>query len=257
MHEITTYLFYHTGYATIKTLIVLHELAKQMTTVAYLNTIQINTFKSISAQFKRLNLLVTECLCKARMLYVRRVDARIHHARFFLWRTSALNIPHETKPDSFRTFRLRVDGALFPIGHSDRRQLEFSVLLIFFRSMTGNYRSTGTVVYTCVWPDLVVQVLLDDSDPGQHVLAVLRLEQELAVGGGEPQHVLALCVAVRDVHQAGLDADWLWLVRRLAIGIRLGLLPVPVQAERVSTQDGVHLLPGTHAATTALQHTHK
>ena len=41
------------------------------------------TLKSISAQFKRLNLLVTECLYTAR-----RLDA-LH---FFLWRTSALNI---------------------------------------------------------------------------------------------------------------------------------------------------------------------
>ena len=76
------------------------------------------------------------------MLYARRVDA-LH---FFLWRTSALNIKHKTKPDRFRPFRLRVDGALFPIGHSDRRHLEFSVLLIFFRSKTGNYRTTGTLL---------------------------------------------------------------------------------------------------------------
>ena len=30
------------------------------------------------------------------------------------------------------------------IGHSDRRHLDFSVLLVFFRSMTGNYRTTET-----------------------------------------------------------------------------------------------------------------
>ena len=59
-----------------------------MTTVAYLNTIQMNTFKGIPAQFTRLNLLVTECLYTARMLYARRVDA-VH---LFLWRTSALNV---------------------------------------------------------------------------------------------------------------------------------------------------------------------
>ena len=107
----------------------------------WLTLTQMNTFKSISAQFKRLNLLVTECLYTARMLYARRVDA-LH---FFLWRTSALNIPHKTEPDRFRPFRLRVYGALFPISHSDRRHLEFSVLLIFFRSKTGNYRTTGTL----------------------------------------------------------------------------------------------------------------
>ena len=39
-----------------------------------------------------------------------------------------------------------MDGALFPIGHSDQRHLEFSVLLIFFRSKTVNYRTTGTLV---------------------------------------------------------------------------------------------------------------
>ena len=96
-----------------------------------------------SAQW--LNLLVTECLYTARMLYERRVDA-LH---FFLWRTSTLNIKHKTKPDRFRPFRLRVDGALFPIGHSDRRHLEFSVLLIFFRSKTGNYQTTGTLGPLC------------------------------------------------------------------------------------------------------------
>ena len=86
-----------------------------------INVITNCTLKSISAQFKRLNLLVTECWYTAR-----RLDA-LH---FFLWGTSALNIcysvstarcgirlygdipePHKTKPDRFRPFRLHVDGA--------------------------------------------------------------------------------------------------------------------------------------------------
>ena len=37
---------------------------------------------------------------------------------------------------------------IISIGHSDRRHLEFSVLLIFFRSMTGNYRTTETLLGT-------------------------------------------------------------------------------------------------------------
>ena len=86
----------------------------------------------------------------------RRVDA-LH---FFLWRTSALNIPHKTKPDSFRPFRLRVEGALFPIGHSDRRHLEFSVLLIFFRSKTGKYRTTGTLLPACNYPYITTRLLV-------------------------------------------------------------------------------------------------
>jgi hypothetical protein len=53
-----------------------------------MNLIANCTLKSISAQFKRLTLLVTECLYTACRLYARRFGA-LH---LFLWRTSALNI---------------------------------------------------------------------------------------------------------------------------------------------------------------------
>lgn len=98
-----------------------------------------------------------------------------------------------------------------------------------------------------------VAVLLYDSDPGQHVLSVLGLEQVLAVWRGQPQHVLPLRVAVRDVDQAGLDADWQGLVHRLAVGVSMSLLLVLVQAEVVTSQHGVHLLPRAHTSADTLR----
>ena len=43
-------------------------------------------------------------------------------------------------------------GPYFQIGHSDRRHLEILVLLIFLRSETGNYRTTGTLPNTLHFP---------------------------------------------------------------------------------------------------------
>lgn len=73
-----------------------------------------------------------------------------------------------------------------------------------------------------------VTVLLDDTDPRQHVLSSVCLEQILTVGGGEPQDVLAPRVAVGDVNQTGLDAD------SQRVLVRLRILPVLVQAEGVT-----------------------
>lgn len=98
-----------------------------------------------------------------------------------------------------------------------------------------------------------VTVVLYDSDPGQHVLPPFRLEQILAVGGCEPQHVLASRVAVGDVNEAGLDADSQRLLLRLRGGMRHGILPVLVQCQGVASQNGVHLLPRPHASADALR----
>ena len=98
-----------------------------------------------------------------------------------------------------------------------------------------------------------VAVLLDDPDPGQHVLAVLGLEQVLAVRGGQPQHVLALGVAVGDVDQTRPDADGKRLLQRLAVGLGRPLPLVLVQAEVVTSQHGVHLLPWAHDPAHPLQ----
>jgi len=58
-----------------------------------------------------------------------------------------------------------------------------------------------------------VVVLLDGGDPGEHVVRVLRLQQVLAaVVRLHAEHILALRVAVRDVHDAGLDRDRLLVV---------------------------------------------
>lgn len=71
-----------------------------------------------------------------------------------------------------------------------------------------------------------VAVVLYDSDPLQHVLSVLGLEQILAVRRGQPQHVLPLGVTVGDVNQAGFDADWQGLVYSLAVCISMAVLLV-------------------------------
>lgn len=102
---------------------------------------------------------------------------------------------------------------------------------------------------------LLVQAaaLLDDPDPGQHVLPVLGLEQVLAVGRGQPQHVLALGVAVGDVDETRPDADGQRLLEGLAAGVGVALLLVLVQAEVVAAQHGIHLLPRPHAPAAALE----
>lgn len=99
---------------------------------------------------------------------------------------------------------------------------------------------------------LQVAVLLYDPDPGQHVLPVLGLEQVLALGRGQSQHVLPLGVAVGDVDQTGLDADGQGLLHRLTVGVSLTLLLVLVQTQVVPSQHGVHLLPGPHPTTDPL-----
>lgn len=100
-----------------------------------------------------------------------------------------------------------------------------------------------------------VAVLLYDSDPGQHIFSVLCLEQVLTVRRGQPQHVLAFCVAVGDVNQAGLDADWLWVVVGLGVGGGVGdaVLLVLVKREAVASQHGVHLLPRPRTPAHTLQ----
>lgn len=117
-------------------------------------------------------------------------------------------------------------------------------LVYFFVKMTTTHDS-----------HLLVQAaaLLYDSDPGQHVLPVLGLEQILAVGRGEPQHILALGVAVGDVDETSPDADGQGLLEGLAVGVGVALLLVLVQAEVVAAQHGVHLLPRPHAPSAALK----
>lgn len=108
-------------------------------------------------------------------------------------------------------------------------------------------------------PHLLVQVavLLYDPDPGQHVLSVFCLEQVLAVRRGQPQHILALGVAVRDVDQTGLDADGQGLIRSLAVSVSVSLPFVFIQAEVVASQHGVHLFPRAHTPTDPLEKTNQ
>lgn len=98
-----------------------------------------------------------------------------------------------------------------------------------------------------------VTVFLNDSDPREHVLPPLCLEQILAVRGGETQHILAPRVAVGDVNQTGRDAD----LQRLLVGrrrsLRHGILPVFVEGQGVTLQDSIHRFPRPHSSTDALQ----
>lgn len=99
-----------------------------------------------------------------------------------------------------------------------------------------------------VTSDLAVRLaaLSDDLDPLQHVVSVLRLQQVLAeVLRGEPQGVLPLGLAVRDVHQAAPDVDGL-LVHRGAAEHRLPL--VLVEEQGVGAEDRIDPLPRPHAA---------
>lgn len=96
--------------------------------------------------------------------------------------------------------------------------------------------------------DLAVHLvgLSDDLYPAQHVLPVLCLQQVLAeVLGGQPQGMLALGLAVRDVHQAAPDVDRLLvLCRAFNRGAAKKRLPlVLVEEQRMGVENGVHPLP--------------
>lgn len=98
-----------------------------------------------------------------------------------------------------------------------------------------------------VFSDLVVYlaVLPDDLYPIQHVLPVLRLQQVLTeVLGGQPEGVLSFGLAVRDVHQAALDAD-----RLLILGSAKHRLPlILVEEQRLGAKNRKDTLPRTHGA---------
>lgn len=102
---------------------------------------------------------------------------------------------------------------------------------------------------------LLIQIaaLLYDSDPGQHILSVLSLEQVLTVRRGQPQDIFALGVTVGDVDQTGLDADLQGLLYSLAAGVSLALLLVFIEAEIVSSQHAVHLFPLSISSSYTLQ----
>lgn len=95
-----------------------------------------------------------------------------------------------------------------------------------------------------------VAVFLNDSYPGQHLLAVLCLEQVFGIGRGQPQDVLALRIAVRDVNQTGFDADRKRLVFYQRV---LAVLLVFIQIKTVATQHSVDMLPWSHATGNTLQ----
>lgn len=97
-----------------------------------------------------------------------------------------------------------------------------------------------------------VTVILDDTNPGQHVFPSIRLEQILTVGGCESQNILASCFAIGDVNQTGLDADSQRFLIRWWRSVRHSILPVFVQGDCVTLQNSIHLLPRPHPATDTL-----
>lgn len=103
-------------------------------------------------------------------------------------------------------------------------------------SYNREQKSTRAELSLVLRPHLLiwVTVVLYDSDPGQHVLPAFRLEQILAVGGCEPQHILAPRVAVGDVNEAGLDANSQGFLLKLRGSVRDGILPVLVQCQAVA-----------------------